>query len=65
MIARCKYVDENGYYFDNGYDNNKQRIMVIMKMVMIFSCLHAKIMKQQSDLNGAPCHNKKKVHLIK
>ena len=25
LFLYLKYVDDNGYYFDNGYDNNKQK----------------------------------------
>ena len=25
LFLHLKYVDDNGYYFDNGYDNNQQK----------------------------------------
>ena len=34
-------------------------MMIIVKIVMILSFFALKIMKQQSDPNGAPCHRVK------
>ena len=36
LFLYLKYVDDNGYYFDNCYDNNKKRIMIIMEMILLF-----------------------------
>ena len=65
LFLHLTYVDDSRYYFDYGSDNNKQKNYGNYEDGDdFFSFLHAKIMKQQSDPNGAPCPTSMIVWLI-